>query len=102
MSTLFVRKHTFSYAILAAPNTAYEQVVAKGVPEEFMAKQFSCVPELVDAAIFAASVLKTRGLFDISEQQAYQKLEGALAIADVKIDTPATQMYDAQHKKGGK
>lgn len=101
MSTLFVRKHANSYAVMAAPNTVYEQVVAKGVPEEFMAKQFSCVPELVDAAIFAASVLKTRGLFDIGEQQAYQRLEEALAIADVKIDTPATQMYDAQHENRG-
>lgn len=46
---------------------------------------------LCEAAVFAASVIKSQGMFDLSERIAYQRLEDALADIGIKVDTPSTR-----------
>lgn len=56
---------------------------------------------LRDAAFFAASVIKSQGMFDLSERIAYQRLEEALADLGIKVDTPATRECDAARTSDG-
>jgi len=55
---------------------------------------------LREAGVFAASVIKEHGMFDLSERIAYQRLEEALAGLGIKVDTPATRQYDQVHAAG--
>ncbi|HTD05878.1 hypothetical protein [Undibacterium sp.] len=88
---LTIREYWNGYSLIVHAGKPEEQVVAMRIPEEFMARQFAIAPELINAALVAASVLKCGGLHDMSEQIAYERLEEALAAVGVAVDTPATR-----------
>ncbi|MFZ6747452.1 hypothetical protein [Undibacterium sp. Ren11W] len=88
-SILHIRPDGKGYALVCAVTGAKDYVVAARIPREAFAKKFAAVPELIDAAIFAASVIKSNGMVELSEQMAYQYLEEALTAAGHVIDTPA-------------
>ena len=78
-----------------SPTVTMGSIVARGIPQRFMAEQFCAMPELIDAAIFAASVLMTGDLAGLGEQLAFQKLTAALARANLNVETLADGALDA-------
>jgi len=51
---------------------------------EAIASAFGALPELIEACTFALSVIRSQGLFELSERIAVDKLEGALEKAKGK------------------
>jgi prolyl-tRNA synthetase len=80
--------------------TCYDRGNAKTIVDALNKSHADARRDLIAAAIFAASVIRTGGMYDMSEQIAYQKLEEALTAAGVKVDTEATREYDAHHTQG--
>jgi|GEM_PF-2862401 len=96
---LSVHKNPTGFRVVLDAGIPGEMTVAKCIPQEFMARQFSAAPTLIDAAAFAASVIRTNGMFELSEKMAYERLVAALAIAGVTVDSPAIR--ELEERAGG-